>query len=108
MSKDRPKAIPATISCSIDRNLNEAALQGCPECQGHLQLHQPEMEHPHRLLATCSECGTWWFLDELPRTGEMVRIRLPSSQALAKLIGPSRKPKSRPSPALDEGSPPGH
>lgn len=35
----------------------------CARCQGDLEFHQPDMDAPHRILATCGECGSWYLLD---------------------------------------------
>ncbi len=33
----------------------------CPACESLLQLHQPDDSMPDRLLATCSECKSWYL-----------------------------------------------
>ena len=39
----------------------------CLKCGGELELHQPDIELPDRLLATCGErcqeCGSWHLMD---------------------------------------------
>ena len=35
----------------------------CPQCEAQLTLHQPDPELPHRLLATCDECKSWYLTD---------------------------------------------
>jgi hypothetical protein len=32
----------------------------CPRCLSSLALHQPDPELPHRLLAVCEECKSWY------------------------------------------------
>ena len=51
----------------------------CPVCQAPLNLHQPEEEIPHRLLAscTCEECGLWLSLLVSPDRTKTYLIRLP-------------------------------
>ena len=35
----------------------------CPNCEAPLTLHQPDLELPDRLLATCDECKSWYLSD---------------------------------------------
>ena len=35
----------------------------CPQCEYSLTLHQPDPEMPHRLLATCDDCKSWFLAD---------------------------------------------
>jgi hypothetical protein len=32
----------------------------CPFCDSPLELHQPDPELPHRLLAICEKCKSWY------------------------------------------------
>jgi C4-type Zn-finger protein len=32
----------------------------CPRCMSSLALHQPDTELPHRLLAVCENCKSWY------------------------------------------------
>ncbi|MGE3819017.1 MAG: hypothetical protein AB7I30_06240 [Isosphaeraceae bacterium] len=36
----------------------------CSRCEGVLERHQPEASRPERMLGVCSECGTWFLIDE--------------------------------------------
>ena len=51
----------------------------CPVCHEPLNLHQPEPEIPHRILAscTCEECGLWYSLIVSPDRTEVFMVRLP-------------------------------
>ncbi len=33
----------------------------CPHCQSELQIHQPDPDLPHRLLAVCEDCHYWYL-----------------------------------------------
>ena len=33
----------------------------CPNCECSLALYQPDPDLPHRLLATCNECKSWYL-----------------------------------------------
>jgi hypothetical protein len=35
----------------------------CPRCGADLSLHQPDLDQPQRLLATCPECRSWYLVD---------------------------------------------
>jgi hypothetical protein len=35
----------------------------CGRCQGALEFHQPDVEMPHRILATCGTCSSWYLID---------------------------------------------
>lgn len=35
----------------------------CPRCGDSLVLHQPDPQLPHRLLAVCEACKTWYVSD---------------------------------------------
>src|SRR5262249_49843896 len=35
----------------------------CPNCEAELTLHQPDLDLPERILATCADCKAW-FLSE--------------------------------------------
>jgi hypothetical protein len=39
----------------------------CACCQGILEVHQPDLERPDRLLGTCAECGSWFLIDNEAR-----------------------------------------
>jgi C4-type Zn-finger protein len=51
----------------------------CPVCQSALNIHQPEPDVPHRLLASCSceECGLWLALIRSPDRPRLYVTRLP-------------------------------
>lgn len=36
----------------------------CLHCESPLTIHQPDPELPDRLLATCSECRSWFLANE--------------------------------------------
>jgi hypothetical protein len=44
----------------------------CPNCQAPLEVHQPDVEHPERLLGTCKVCKAWCLI--YPDEGEVVQI----------------------------------
>ena len=43
-----------------DRDLELNLLLSCPRCEGSLSFHQPDIEVPDRLLATCDDCKAWY------------------------------------------------
>ena len=44
----------------------------CPECLQGLSLHQPDIQCPGRLLATCRRCGAWFSVSLA--AGLMIRL----------------------------------
>jgi hypothetical protein len=48
-------------------------LARCPGCRSDLNLHQPDVELPDRLLATCRACRAWFLV----RLDAETMIRLP-------------------------------
>ena len=49
----------------------------CLACGSPLQPHQPEVDHPERLLETCSACHCWYLLDLSPKDATLVMVSLP-------------------------------
>jgi hypothetical protein len=47
----------------------------CPRCRQSLELHQPDVELPDRLLGTCFHCRTWALL-EVGVEGEINLVEL--------------------------------
>jgi C4-type Zn-finger protein len=52
----------------------------CPTCQAPLDLHQPQNDMPHRLLASCpcEECGVWYSLVPSADRARVYLLRLPA------------------------------
>lgn len=50
----------------------------CPDCHGHVVIHQPDERRPDRLLGTCESCFAWFLLT--PRAA--VLLRLPEDAVL--------------------------
>ncbi len=83
MAKGR--TIRVTVMATL---LNEApgsvTTYKCLRCGGELELHQPGIESPDRLLATCSkrcdECGSWHLIDLSDRANQSYLVLLPSPQ----------------------------
>lgn len=54
----------------------------CSSCGARVDLHQPDLEVPERLLASCPRCGTWALLMELPGGGKTIVLPLPGGVEL--------------------------
>lgn len=50
----------------------------CSSCDEELDIHQPDLNRPDRLLGTCTCCGTWYLIDDEAR----VMLALPDPQTL--------------------------
>ena len=46
----------------------------CPGCGGDIELHQPDIELPNRLLGTCQDCKTWYLLNDLLEVFQVIPI----------------------------------
>ncbi len=54
--------------------------QRCSACGSPLEVHQPDLDIPHRLLGSCScaECGIWYAIIVTPDRLDSYLVRLPS------------------------------
>ena len=53
----------------------------CLVCDGTLDLHQPDVRSPERVIGVCEVCGNWYMIDLIPGTEEAVMASLPDGQA---------------------------
>jgi hypothetical protein len=49
----------------------------CITCDVDLDLHQPDIGSPDRLVGICEACGRWFVIDLIPGTDEAVMVLLP-------------------------------
>jgi hypothetical protein len=54
----------------------------CLNCDGPLELHQPDAEESQRFVGTCDQCGRWYLLDWIPLTADGLMLLLPSHEEL--------------------------
>ncbi len=59
----------------------------CPFCRSELDLYQPQIHVPERMLGVCSSCGSWQLVS-LPETGETeaLLVDLPLDQILSETL----------------------
>lgn len=75
--------IPRTITTTTSWNVllipskTRTAEPGCTVCHQPLDLHQPDVEQPDRLLATCGNCGAWHLLQQPDHGKKSLLARLP-------------------------------
>ena len=62
MTTDRFSSTKVTL---VARNLNleEEPVTTCSRCLQEMELHQPDVDQPDRLLGICPECGDWVMID---------------------------------------------
>ena len=61
----------------------------CPSCGRPMQLHQPEIGMPERMLWTCGLCGDWFLMDVCPGGHEAVLVSLPDGGYFTGPVGRS-------------------
>lgn len=64
------KSIFEAVGPSIDAE-SQSEIQ-CPDCAGHLAIHQPDERLPDRLLGTCRNCLVWFLIEG--EEGLMLRL----------------------------------
>ena len=62
MTTDRFDSTKVTL---VARNLNleEEPVAACSRCRQEMELHQPDINQPDRLLGICPDCGDWVMID---------------------------------------------
>jgi hypothetical protein len=58
----------------------------CLQCESPLTIHQPDPELPHRLLATCEECKSWFLANPQGLASAALPV-IPENRALPGLAG---------------------
>ncbi len=75
------------IQFSLDRtDPDHLAGVPCPVCRQAVVVHLPDIAAPHRLLATCNQCKSWFLMDDASET----MIQLPTSDQLREQAVESR------------------
>lgn len=59
----------------------------CMSCASELDIHQPDLKRPGRLLGTCEECGSWHLLTCRTERLDMVVAQLPGGEAIELAAG---------------------
>ena len=49
----------------------------CLTCNVYLELHQPDIDSPDRVIGICERCGRWYLIDMEPGTDDAVMVLLP-------------------------------
>jgi hypothetical protein len=62
---------PLSVALDLTR-FDDLSRVRCSRCQSSLDLHQPDVERPERLLGMCEDCRSWFLMaiDE----GFMIRL----------------------------------
>ena len=74
-------AVPLTMRrfSSLPEDLDDG---GCLACEGSLDLHQPDIGSPNRMVGVCVNCGCWYLLDLIEGSNEAVMVRLPDGKSV--------------------------
>jgi hypothetical protein len=73
--------VELTLKTLIFPKVGEALAKfQCPDCDSHLELHQPEAGFPDRMLGTCHQCHRWFVADFRAGHDEGVIVFLPDSK----------------------------
>jgi hypothetical protein len=57
----------------------------CLNCSWPLELSQPDLSLPERLLGICERCKHWFLVDLIPDQNEGIIARLPETQVIRSL-----------------------
>ncbi len=77
------KRVRITLSVSRQEYRPEAPLEvGCADCGASLEVHQPDMSLPERLLGTCEQCGAWYLVVCRASRLDVVIMRMPEDAAI--------------------------
>ena len=73
-----------TISISVILGLFRIKLHlngevRCPDCEGALDLHQPDPRNPDRILGVCERCSGWLLMDLRPDQTGWIGVPLPDA-----------------------------
>ncbi len=55
----------------------------CLACEMALELHQPAVDLPDRVIGVCEGCGRWYLVELIPGLHEVVMVLLPEPGRLA-------------------------
>jgi len=61
----------------------------CLACDKYLDLHQPDVGSPDRLVGICEQCGRWYLIDVTPETDEAVMVLLPEGDSVQDALAAS-------------------
>jgi len=75
------RTIEAILSRQNARNGHRSP--DCPHCGTTLELHQPDIERPARLIAVCLDCGRWYIVQD-PESNwrQAVLMQVPDEDAI--------------------------
>jgi hypothetical protein len=59
----------------------------CMSCDIKLDLHQPNLACPDRLLGICEGCQRWYIVDLVPGEEEAVMVLVPDAVFLLRIGG---------------------
>ncbi len=78
MSPNRPKTATVTLHL-IHFSEHSDLLAGirCLACQRLLEMHQPDVGFPERMLGICPACKSWYLMDLVQDEPEAVMVTLP-------------------------------
>ncbi len=81
----RTIAVPLTIRpfSSRPEDLDNG---GCLTCGGSLDLHQPDIGSPDRMVGICQQCASWYLLAAIPGSNEAVMVRMPDVETVQKAL----------------------
>jgi len=54
----------------------------CVHCKSPLDLLQPEVQFPERLLGICEECSSWYFIQLVLERSEVIMLQIPEQRSL--------------------------
>lgn len=75
----------------VARCVPTEAVSHCHACQSELDLHQPDVTDPDRLLGICGGCGAWSLIQIASSGGSAQVVELPGPAALSRTFDTTPK-----------------
>lgn len=83
-----PRTIAPTLAAARFPGCSDGPTPAeCLGCGSTIEVHQPEVGEPDRLLGVCDWCGRWYLLDCFPEANEFIMVSLPEREAVLGELG---------------------
>ena len=77
------RRVALTLSCeAVDDPLSDPTEASCLSCREPLEFHQPDLDQPDRLIATCGDCKRWYLVEQAEQWPQGLLVLLPDARML--------------------------